>query len=183
MKLLSVVIFCVCFFTAAHAQKAGRKTMVAGLLQLKKDMLSDTAEKAMSYFKFPLATQILNAYYEENDTTPDSVKTTKAFFQKKYVNILNKEFFQALKMLSFKQLETKNATRNEVIPKENTRPSMFSYSAEIKGNEITILYLLNANPNYKRKAGEDEDLPEYAIRWVLKYRNGQWWFSSIDAAG
>jgi hypothetical protein len=183
MKYLAVVIFCVCFFTAAHAQKADRKKMVVGLLQLKKDMLSDTAEKVIAYFKFPLSAQILNAYFDDNDTAADSVKTTKAYFQKNYTKILNKEFFQSLKMLSFKLLETKNAIKNEVIPKETTKLSMFSYSAELKGNEITLLYLLNPNPNYKRKPGDAEDLPEYAIRWVLTYKNGHWWFTSIDAAG
>jgi hypothetical protein len=183
MKYLTLVVLCVCFFIAAPAQKANRKTMIAGLLQLKKDMLSDSAEKAMVYFKFPLSPKILHAYFADIDTTSDAEKTTRAFFKKNYTCILNKEFFQSLKMLSFKQLETKNAIKNEVIPKEDTQPSMFSYSVQLKGDEIAISYLLNANPLYKRKSGEDEDPPEYGIWWVLKFKNGQWWFTSIEAAG
>lgn len=167
----------------AAAQKVDRKKMVAGLLQLKKDMLSDSTEKIVTYFKFPLVQAILNAFFDENDTTPDSVKITRPFFIKNYSKILNKEFFQTLKMISFKQLENKNEIKNEVIPKDNTKLSMYSFSAELKGNELSMMYILNTNPNYKRKPNDEEDFPEYAIRWLLKFRNGHWWFVSIDAAG
>ena len=83
----------------AAAQKFDRKKMVAGLLQLKKDMLSDSTEKIVTYFKFPLVQAILNAFFDENDTTPDSVKITRPFFLKNYSKILNKEFFKNLKMI------------------------------------------------------------------------------------
>lgn len=177
-KLILALAIFTGFFVQAVAQQVNTKQLVSALLQLKKDMLTDSIQKIIPYFKFPLNDKVLSAYFS-SDTV--GIKT-QPHFKKHYKEIVGKDFFQTLKMLPFKQLETKKEIKYTVTPKGNNRPYIYLYKAAISGNEITISVLASNHPNNKKKNEEDE-VGEYAYFWKIKFVNGKLVFEEIQLAG
>jgi hypothetical protein len=168
-----------------------RERLVQALQQLQKDVASKNKEAIAAYFRFPVASDDLQAFdigesfdkavAQNNHQVSQQLFLTH--FDALYLNLEMQgmvEMFQNLRVDSLK-----NTSVKMVEASKPERVCTHYYSITIEGKEVTLNYGVNTSDEYAAKHPDEEvsECPEYAAFWTFTFDGSKLIFIRHQVAG